>query len=250
MPASRNRVEETMIRRLSFGFVVVLITAFIVAACGRQVTPNPPGLGAGGAPPGYFAILFDVQAPFNFSTYQYSIVLNTTGSNVTPSTNTVQTNWAGYSYALVALGNGITSFAEPVQLRRDPSNPHVPPAWLRLGTTPQQFSYNLDNNGTQTEFSLLVQKAILASPGPSPTASPSNLWRFNAFVTQASGGQQWLFFDSMGAGGPINPQFISPALCMTEPFDNVYYAQYVTTDPAGQIATIEIANNPKVPAPC
>ena len=42
-----------MIRRLSFGFVVVLVTAFIVVACGRQVTPNPPGLGPGGAPPGY-----------------------------------------------------------------------------------------------------------------------------------------------------------------------------------------------------
>src|SRR5271170_7186225 len=66
-PASRNDSEETMIRRLSFGFVVVLVTAFIVVACGRQVTPNPPGLGPGGAPPGYMSIIFDVAAPFNFS---------------------------------------------------------------------------------------------------------------------------------------------------------------------------------------
>ncbi|MFY9665851.1 MAG: hypothetical protein WAK19_15515 [Candidatus Cybelea sp.] len=56
-----------MIRKLSFGFVIVLVTAFIVAACGRQVTPNPAGLGAGGAPPGFMAVIFDVQAPFNFS---------------------------------------------------------------------------------------------------------------------------------------------------------------------------------------
>ncbi len=62
-PASRNGSEEIMIRRLSFGFVVVIITAFIVAACGRQVTPNPPGLGPGGAPPGYIAIHFDVAGP-------------------------------------------------------------------------------------------------------------------------------------------------------------------------------------------
>jgi hypothetical protein len=240
-----------MIRRLSFGFVVVLVTAFIVAACGRQVTPNPPGLGAGGAPPGYFAILFDVQAPFNFSSYQYAVVLNTTGSGVTPSTDTVQTNWAGYSYALVALGNGATSFAEPVQLRRSPSNPHIPPAWLRLGTTPQQFTYNLNNNGTGTEFSLLAQKRIFnSSPSPSPGATPPNLWTFNAFVTQANAVGQWYFLDSMGPGGPIDPQFVSPQLCMTEPFDNVYYAQYVTNDPAAQIASIEFSNNPASPAPC
>ncbi len=120
-----------MIRRLSFGFVVVLVTAFIVAACGRQVTPNPPGLGPGGAPPGYMAIIFDVAAPFNFSSYQYMVVLNTTGSGVTPSTDTVQTNWAGYSFAMVARGNGVSSYAEAVQFRRSYTNPHVPPAWLR-----------------------------------------------------------------------------------------------------------------------
>lgn len=83
-----------MIRRLSFGFVVVLVTAFIVVACGRQVTPNPPGLGPGGAPPGYIAIHYDVYSPFNFSNYQYMIVFNTSGTGVTPSTDTVQTNWA------------------------------------------------------------------------------------------------------------------------------------------------------------
>ena len=105
-----------MIRRLSFGFVVVLVTAFIVVACGRQVTPNPPGLGPGGAPPGYIAIHFDVESPFNFSNYQYMIVFNTTGTGVTPSTDTVQTNWAGYSFALVALGIGGTTYAEAVQL--------------------------------------------------------------------------------------------------------------------------------------
>ena len=60
MPASRTRIEESMTRRLIFGFVVVLVTAFIVAACGRQVTPNPPGLGAGGALPGYMSVKFDV----------------------------------------------------------------------------------------------------------------------------------------------------------------------------------------------
>jgi hypothetical protein len=115
-----------MARRLSFSFVLMLTTAFIVVACGRQVTPNPPGLGAGGAPPGYLAIHYDVYAPFNFSSYQYMIVFNTTGTTVTPSTDAVQTNWAGYSFALVALGTAGTSNAKAVRFLRN-QNPHIPP---------------------------------------------------------------------------------------------------------------------------
>lgn len=197
------------------------------------------------------AIIFDVAAPFNFSNYQYMVVLNTTGSGVTPSTDTLQTNWAGYSFALVALGNGVSTFAEPVQFLRN-QNPHIPPAWLPLKTTPTQFSYNLNDNGTGTEFSILVQRSIIrgiASPSPSPSASPSNVWTFNAFTTQAGQGQ-WYFVNSMGFGGPIDPQFVSPKLCMTEAFDNTYTAYYTPSDPSAQIETVEIANNPASPAPC
>jgi len=241
-----------MIRRFSFGFVIVLVTAFIVSACGRQVTPNPPGLGPGGAPPGYMSVFFDTQAPFNFSNYQYMIVFNTSGSGQTPSTDTIQTNWAGWSYAMVALGNGVSSFAEPIQFVRSTQNPHVPPAWLRLGSTPQQFSYNLNANGTGTEFSILMQRAVFApTPAPSPTPTPNNIWTFNAFVTQPTQGNL-TFVDSMGAGGPIDPQFVSPKLCMTEPFDTTFLpqGQYTPPDPASQIVSIEIANNPAVVKPC
>jgi hypothetical protein len=242
-----------MTRRL--GFVVVLVTAFIVVACGRQVTPNPPGLGAGGAPVGFLSIFFDVQAPFNFSQYQYMIVFNTTGSGVTPSTDSVRTNWAGYSVALIALGSALGSYAKYMQFQ--PSlNPHQPPGWFFPGTTPQQFSFDLNNNGTGTEFSLLVQKSILrgfSTPGPSPTSSPPSIWTFNAFTTQASSFGTWQFFDSLGAGGPVDPQFVSPRLCMTEPFDNTYTAianGNQVPDPAAEIVTIQIANNPANPSPC
>jgi len=236
-----------MIRRLSFGFIVVLVTAFIVVACGRQVTPNPPGLGPGGAPPGYLAIHFDVAAPFNFSNYQYMIVFNTSGSGLTPSTDTLQTNWAGYSSSLMALGNGITTAAQLVHFV-PPTAGHGPPGWVVLGTTPQQLSYNLNSNGTGTEFSILAQKAILPV-SPSPSASPSNVWTFNAFTAQASNFGQWHFFDSMGAGGPIDPQFVSPRLNMLACFDNTYYALYTPTDPMAQIVSIELSNNP-IASPC
>ena len=231
-----------MVHRI--GFVITVIAALLAIACGRQVTPNPEGLGPGGAPPGYIAVFFNTQAAFNFSNYKYFVVFNTTGNGVTPSTDTVQTNWAGYSYALIALGNGISTYAEPVMFRVSPSNPHIPPYWQVLYPTPQQFSYNFNANGTGSEFSILAQKRVLASPMPSPSPT-SNVWTFNAFTAQATNQGPWTFYDSMGAGGPTDPQYVSPKLNMLQCFDNTYFASnFVPPDPAAQIVSVEIANNP------
>lgn len=231
------------------GVVLIAVVAIFVVACGRQVTPNPAGLGPGGAPPGFMAIFFNVQAPFNFSNYQYMVVFNTTGDGRTPSTDTVQTNWDGYSYATVARGNGVSSLAQLVQYIRSTQNPHVPPFPNPLGTTPQTFSYNLNANGTGTEFSILAQKRIFSSPAPSPSPT-SNVWTFNAFTTQANLQGAWTFYDSMGAGGPIDPQWVSPKLNMLTCFDNTYYAlDPNVSDPAAQIVSVEIANNP-ASSPC
>lgn len=179
------------------------------------------------------------------------VVFNTTGNGFTPSTDTLQTNWRGYSFAAMALGNGVASSAEAIQFVPN-QNPHIPPSWLRLGTTPNQFSYNLNSNGSGTEFAILAQKAIfkgISSPSPSPSASPPENWTFNAFTTQAGTQGQWLFVDSMGPGGPVDPQFVSPTLDMLTCFDNTYYAYYTPSDPAAQIVSVEISNNP-IANPC
>lgn len=240
-----------MKQKLSWGLTAVLAMAVIVAACGRQVTPNAPGLGAGGTPPGYLAIFFNVAGTLNFSNYQYMVVFNTSGNGVTPSTDTSQTNWAGYKDALIALGSGITSSAEYVQFI-SPKTGKGPPGWFSPHTTPQQLSYNGNANGSGTEFSMLVLRSILKPyASPSPSASPSNLWTFNAFTTAPGGSRgNWYFEDSLGRGGPTDPQFVSPTLCMTEPFDNTYTAYFTTSDPSDQIATLEIANNPVRPTAC
>ncbi|MBV9057212.1 MAG: hypothetical protein JO351_11330 [Candidatus Eremiobacteraeota bacterium] len=240
-----------MMRKLSFGFVVVFVTAFIVVACGRQVTPNPPGLGPGGAPPGYIAIHFDTAATFNFSQYQYMIVFNTSGSGVTPSTQTLQTNWAGYSYALVAYGNGAVSAGRIIQYV-PPKVGHGPPGYLGLLTTPQQFSYNPNSNGTGTEFSMLAQKQIFVSPSPSPSATPPSKWTFNAFTVGPGQLNALTFVDSLGAGGYQPPEYVSPTLCMNQQFDNTYFPQgnYIPNDPGAQIISIEISNNPLHPGNC
>jgi hypothetical protein len=182
------------------------------------------------------------------------IVFNTSGSRVTPSTQTIQTNWAGYDFALMAYGNGINTAAQLVQFVHN-ANPKVSPTWLTLHTTPTQLNFNPNSNGAGTEFSMLAQKVIFKgisspAPAPSPTATPPNLWTFNAFVTQASNGGQWQFYDSMGAGGPMPPEFISPVLNMLTCFDNTYYAQFPAPDPAAQIVSVEISNNPAAPNSC
>lgn len=234
-----------MAQRVSFAFLVALAVG-LIAACGRQVTPNPPGTGPGGTPPGYLAVFFTVYSPFNFSNYQYMVVFNTSGDGVTPSTDTLQTNWAGYRFALVALGNGIASSAELVEFV--PSNGHGPPAWLPLHTNPVQLSYNPNSNGSGTEYSMLAEESIFKGVGASST--PANVWTFNAFTIQQGASQGvWKFADSMGDGGPIDPQFNSPSLDMCVPFDNIYHAHYNPPDQTAQIVTIEIANNPPSPLP-
>lgn len=244
-------------RKLTFGLLVV--TAFIVAACGRQVTPNPPGVGAGGAGPGYMSVKFDVAAPFNFSSYQYWVVFNTANNGLTPDTHPFQSNWAAYSDALEVAGVGGATFARAIQFVKNPSNPHIPPQFLPLITTPQQFQYNANSNGSGTEFTILFQRSIftpvvkLNPEGNSPTPSPTpfaNGWRFNAFTTQANPSNQLIFVDSMGAGGPVDPQWNSPVIDIRQCTDTTFYAlsSGLQIDPPASIASVEIANNPS-PAP-
>jgi hypothetical protein len=225
----------------------VLVTAFIVAACGRQVTPNPPGLGAGGALPGYMVVKFDVAGAFNFSSYGYWVVFNTSGNGLTPLTNAQQTNWKAYSSATLAGGAGGATFAGVGQFLKN-SNPVIPPTLLFVHTTPQLFQYIPNSNGTNTEFQMTFQRAVFNPINPSPSPSPlSHIWLFNAFTTQANVQNQLLFLDSMGAGGAIDTTFVSPQLNINTCFDQVVFKQQdinPPSDPAAQIVSIEIANNP------
>lgn len=241
-----------MVRRRYFGTLAVL--AIALAACGRQVTPNPPGVGAGGALPGQMAVLFDVAAPFNFSSYQYWIIFNTNGDGATPSTLPFQNNWDGYSGGIEVSGVGGSTFAKVYQFVKDPSQPQRPPAFIQEFPTPQQFQYNANSNGQGTEFSVIFSRSIftsiLNSPGPSPPPLATN-WTYNAFTTQANVQNQLVFVDSMGAGGPLAPEYVSPTLGTNQCFDQTFYAlsSGLQIDPPAQIASVEIANNPSV-NPC
>jgi hypothetical protein len=197
--------------------------AVTVAACGKQISPNPPGLGAGGVSPGFMSIKFDVAGQLNFSNYQYWVAFNTSGNGLTPLTNTVQTNWAAYSAAIEVGGNGGATFAGPVQYIKG-VNPSAP-AFLRIITTPQQFQYVPDSNGSATEFQVTFSRSVFnpISRSPSPSPSPvSNIWLFNAFTTQATSQNELLFIDSMGFGGNTDTSFQSPQLDINTCFDEVF----------------------------
>lgn len=234
-------------QRLTFGILALMALLFV--ACGRQVTPNPAGLGPGGAPPGFMSVKMDVAAPFNFSSYQYWIVFNTTNNGLTPDTHPLQSNWAAYSDALEVSGVGGATSAVVVHFVKSPSNPHITPGFQPVGTTPQQFQYFADSNGTGTEFNIIFQRAIfnpvLKSPVPSPTPF-ANGWRFNAFTTQPNFQYQQVFVDSMGAGGPVDPQWNSPVIDIRQCSDSTFYAlsSGLQIDPPASIVSVEIANNP------
>ena len=158
-------------------------------------------LARGGAPEGYMSVFFDVAQPFNFSNYQYWIVFNTSGNGLTPGTQPFLNNWAAYSEAIEVAGNGGSAFARAVQFVKNPSNPHIPPAFLTLYTTPQQLQFNVNSNGSGTEFNVIFQRSIFLGPLASPAPLAAN-WLFNGFTTQASVQNNLVFVDSMGAGGP------------------------------------------------
>ncbi|MBV8654527.1 MAG: hypothetical protein JO160_00685 [Candidatus Eremiobacteraeota bacterium] len=229
--------------------------AFIVAACGRQVTPNPPGLGAGGANPGFMTVKFDVNAPFDFSSYQYWIVFNTSGNGLSPDTQPARNNYAAFSDAIQVAGAGGATFAKPYQFIKNPTNPAIPPTLQALIVSPLQLQYIANSNGTGTEFSVTFQRAIfrnIATPTPGPTPTPkgsplpySPNWTFNAFVTQANTQNQLIFVNSMGQFGPTDTTWQSPALAICTNFDNVVNARstYLQIPPAAEIVTVELANN-------
>jgi len=240
-------------RRSSFG--ALLAVAFGIVACGQQVTPNPPGQGAAGASPGYMAVKVDVAGPFNFSNYQYWIVFNTSGNGLTPDTTPLVNNWAGYSDAIVVSGSGGATSAQAVQIVRQPN---VQPTFYPLPATAGQLQYLPNSNGNGTEFTILFKRSLftpIATPRPPATPPPlANTWLFNAFTTQ-SNGQVPIFVDSMGAGGPLNPQYVSPQLQVTSCFDATNYAlnSSLQMDPAAQLVSVEIGNNPSpspVSSPC
>jgi hypothetical protein len=210
------------------------------------------------------SVKFTVQSQFNFSTYDYIIVFNTTGNGLTPLPNGgAQANYTSFSDAIVVSGNsggGVT--AVPVQFVRS-SGTSLPPAVYALVVPPQDYNFNTNSNSLGTQFQFSFRRAIFnsllatptptssPSPTPTPTTSPtpsaSTVWLFNCFVTQQGtlNGQVTTYVpvDSLGIGGGTDTSFVSPKLNTTTNFDIVQNALSAgPSDTSAAIVSCEIAN--------
>ena len=269
-----------MIRRLGF---VLLVTALIVSACGRQVTPNRAGSTASGLQSGFMSVKFRVAQPFNFSNYKYVVIFNTNGDGNTPHPLGQLNNFLDYSFALVVSGSGGVASVQAIQYAR-PGSPTQAPAHILIPTTPQQLQLTVNTNGANTEFTIIFQRVIAngvlpsgptasptasaaptatptltpspapsptasgsssPSPVPSPTASPTfaSTWLFNYFITDLND----VPLDSLGQGGPTDTSFVSPQLDTTQAFDipvTVQLGNHPGDQGADNITGGEIASEP------
>jgi hypothetical protein len=231
----------------NFAPVFFLGTTLAIGACGRQITPDPPTLGAGGAPSGFMSITFDVAGQLDFSDYQYWVVFNTTGTNgQTPTTIPWNNNWAGYSFAIEVGGAaGVGTDANVYQFVRSSKASGAQPSPLPVQTTPTLLQYNPDSNGAGTQFTVVFSRSlfrgILATPAPI-----GQIWLFNAFTTQANAQNEMQFVDSLGRGGITDPQWPSPQLDVSEAFDTTFTALNSGNQiaPSAQITQITLGNNP------
>ncbi len=259
-----------MIRR--FGFVI-LVLALIVSACGHQVTPDRSGTSASGLPSGFMSVKFRVDQPFNFQNFSYMIVFNTSGDGTTPRANGTQTNYQGYSFAiLVTATGGGSPTAIAYQYYRPPG--FTAPQLIALQPTQQQLQFYPNTNGQNTEFTVTFQRSIFfginntpppstspsTSPSPSPTTSasaspvptptqsgaPAAVWHFNYFVAQGPL-TNLIPVDSLGSGGPTDTTYSSPTLDTTTQFDitiNLQVGNHPSDQGPDNIQSGEVANNP------
>ena len=227
-----------------------IAAAVVGAACGRQVTPNPAGLGPGGTPAGFVNVFYNVAVPFKISAPTSTTSLLTRRATATLRLPT-RSKRTGTATPILWSPGGMAGhlthrlwrstiphktlisrrFGFRLLRRRRPSSTILTPT-----VREPRFRF-----ARRSRSSAIIQCRLLLRHH----LALSQIWTFNAFVAQANGSGQWYFVDSMGAGGPVDPQFVSPRLDMSTCFDNTYYPAHQAT----QISSIEIANNPSK-APC
>jgi hypothetical protein len=246
------------------GFLVLTASA-LAASCGRQVTPDRSGSNASGLNSGQMSVKFDVQAPFNFSSYAYAIVFNTSGTTQTPEAFGSQNNYAGYSFAIVVGSTTSGVQAAAYQFIPPSNNPSGAPTAIPLVIVSGQLQFYPNTNGQGTEFNVIFDRSITngittpsplpsgtatptpsptptatptptptpagASPSPTPTASgttpPQDIWYFNFFVAQPLvAGSSLQIIDSLGAQGGKDATYQSMALDTTQVFSGpTFYTQ-------------------------
>ncbi len=168
-----------MLRRtalVSFALAIV-----VVAACGRQVTPDPSLKNTNLA--GRMVIRFRTNGPMDFTKYTYAVVIDTCGGG-TPYPDAFATTFNNYSFSFLIGGIYGTAGPALVQYIITPGTSNsLNPQQVPLGASTTQFVPN--SNQQNSEFQLTFVREQLnnplqvAQPCPNITPAPNG----NATVT-------------------------------------------------------------------
>jgi hypothetical protein len=228
----------------------------VVAACGHQVTSNPPT----DALTGKIAVVFSTQGPMDFTHYTYAIVVDTCGTGP-PLPNVYSTTFKNYSYAFLIGGSG--AVAQPVLEQftltgSDAANP-LHPITVQLGSSLTDFEPQYE--GSSNAFELIFTRKQLDdplrlpqpcpnitpvpgatdAPAAQPTTPAQATWSFNFFTIDATSGT---VVDSLG----VEPDDYSGANIATDSFATLTIPQpagsTVVSIPAAAIAGGQIINYP------
>jgi hypothetical protein len=138
--------------------VIFVFAATLVAACGHQVTPNPPTSDLAGN----VVVRFRVNGTLDFNDYTYAIIIDTCGG-ATPYPQALFTGFNSYSYGFfVGASYGV---GQP-QLFEYFVNPNSSGQILSHnipGSASLEF-FNQNDNGQGNEFELIFPRAQLANP--------------------------------------------------------------------------------------
>ena len=260
-----------MLRRAAL--VTFALAVVLAAACGHQVTPSPSENGQGNNLAGTMLIRFRTVAAFDFTKYDYAIVINTCGGG-TPYPNVYATSFLNYTFSFdigVTRFGAATAFPVLVQyiLRPGTSNQLNP---QNVPISPSETTLTLNSNGQGTEFTLIFPRALLADPlGPTafpcssspllPTAGPTatasataspnvqpttqaqSRWAFNFMVINTANQQVQ---DSLGLGGPTDNTYAGAVIDTTTTNSNIINKQAdisgAPSDMSAQLAGGEIDN--------
>lgn len=212
-----------MVRRVAGSFV--FLAALAVAACGRQVTPEPTSGTSNLA--GKAAITFRTSSAVDYQNLSYVVVFNTTGAGGEPYANAFTTSFTNYSYSFTvgaaAGGNtalpsllqyylvpGGSNQLQSIQIAVDPSLTQLVPNFLQQ---PNQFQLIFDRRQLSANALQTAAPAVAPAgpgvagaapvPGPSPTSAAQATWYVNFFTVDRSGNVQ----DALGFG-PSDTSFI------------------------------------------
>lgn len=240
-----------MVRRLVFVLCATALTLAI--ACGRQVTPNPPGgdTPGSGLNPGFMQVKFRTAQQMDFTSYRYVIVFNTSGTGTSPYPLycNAANNWRDCYFQFIVGGNGTSASVRLIQFFRQPGpNNTVSVSTVNLPFTPQDVILTPNTNGQGTEFTLTFNRALLfgLSPAGSPTAPPTTAaqttWFMNFFTADNSG----FTLDTPGLAGAGDTTF-NFAVDTTQNLDMQFTSPPgapQAANPAAQITSGEVINNP------